>query len=556
MKNTYDVLIITVKGIVKRVICASSAISNAMMGHTSNWLGHRLEEIPGIEWSNDNNMLIWNGITFTAETCYITKYLSIVIIKLEDSTEELLRGTLDVISDGIQIYDADANIKFFNRATRELLDMPLTEQIEGHHLLDVFAVDPEYSTTLAALSKRTAVTGRVDKYKSTTGKDLSTVNAGIPIIKNGRILGCVSFERDMKMIQNTLANYQNMQQILLQHLSLSFKPVKSPRYTLNDVIGADPTLLAAKKLAEKMALKDINILIQGETGTGKEIFAQGIHNLSSRKNGKFVAVNCAAFPETLIEGLLFGTTKGAFTDSTDKIGLIEEANHGTLFLDELNSMSLGMQAKLLRVLQEKTLRRVGSTKAIHVDVRVISSCNEDAYELCENGKLRSDLFYRLAPVVIEIPPLRERLEDIPLLTWHYIGQNQDQLIQPIKDISINFFDRLRQHRWPGNVRELFHVLYFALSDCDNEILQESNLPPRLRVPGSYSTKKIQNDPLHVLDKTQDFSRGFSKMVQDYEREVLEQAYLVCKNNATKTAELLKISRQNLQYYFKKYKITS
>lgn len=200
-----------------------------------------------------------------------------------------------------------------------------------------------------------------------------------------------------------------MQQILLQHLSASLTPIKSTQYTMQDIIGSDPRLVSVKNLACKMALKDINILIQGETGTGKEIFAQGIHNLSSRKNEKFVAVNCAAFPETLIEGLLFGTAKDAFTGSTDKIGLIEEANHGSLFLDELNSMSLSMQAKLLRVLQEKTLRRVGSTKSIPVDVRIISSCNEDAYALSENGTLRRDLFYRLASVVVEIPPLRERL---------------------------------------------------------------------------------------------------------------------------------------------------
>ena len=360
----------------------------------------------------------------------------------------------------------------------------------------------------------------------------------------------------MKILQKGISDYQSMQQILLQHLSASLTPIKSTRYTMQDIIGSDPLLVAAKNLASKMALKEINILIQGETGTGKEIFAQGIHNLSSRKNEKFVAVNCAAFPETLIEGLLFGTAKGAFTGSTDKIGLIEEANHGTLFLDELNSMSLSMQAKLLRVLQEKTLRRVGSTKNIPVDIRVISSCNEDAYVLSENGTLRRDLFYRLASVVVEIPPLRERIDDIVPLTWHYIHNNQELSAQPITDISPGFWERLRQHCWPGNVRELFHVLSFALSDCEGTVLQEENLPSRFKTRSDMDTEKISIPHPHPADVPADFERGFSQLVKDYERQLLRQAYLSCDRNATKTAELLKISRQNFQYYLKKYDLNN
>ena len=360
----------------------------------------------------------------------------------------------------------------------------------------------------------------------------------------------------MKMLKKGIADYQNMQRILLQHLSASLTPIKSTRYTMQDIIGSDPLLVSAKNLASKMALKDINILIQGETGTGKEIFAQGIHNLSSRKDEKFVAVNCAAFPETLIEGLLFGTVKGAFTGSADKIGLIEEANHGTLFLDELNSMSLNMQAKLLRVLQEKTIRRVGSTKNIPVDVRIISSCNEDAYALSENGTLRRDLFYRLASVVVEIPPLRERMDDIVPLTWHYIRKHQDLSVQPITEISPDFWERLRQHCWPGNVRELFHVLSFALSDCEGTTLQAENLPARFKARPNMGTEKISIPHIRPADMSADFERGLSQLVKDYERQLLRQAYLSCDRNATKTAELLKISRQNFQYYLKKYNLNS
>lgn len=555
MAEQYDFLLtLASDGTIQRVQCSSAGLLLPMAPQRDSWIGLAPEGIPGTSWDLETGFLVWEQIQFSVSQLEPLPGLRCLLLQRPSLREKLLEGTLDVIPDGIQIYDVHGNIQFFNRSTLNLLEYPSSQEAEGHYILDVFAVNPEYSTTLAVLKTHTSVLGRFDRYKSTTGKDLSTVNTGIPIIRDGQLLGCVSFERDMQILQKGISDYQSMQQILLQHLSASLTPIKSTRYTMQDIIGSDPLLVSAKNLASKMALKDINILIQGETGTGKEIFAQGIHNLSSRKNEKFVAVNCAAFPETLIEGLLFGTAKGAFTGSTDKIGLIEEANHGTLFLDELNSMSLSMQAKLLRVLQEKTLRRVGSTKSIPVDVRIISSCNEDAYALSENGTLRRDLFYRLASVVVEIPPLRERLDDIVPLTWHFIRKNQELSAQPITDISPGFWDRLRQHGWPGNVRELFHVLSFALSDCEGTVLQAENLPARFKPRSAAGTEKIPIPHSYPVDTPPDFTQGFSQLVNDYERQLLDQAYRSCGRNATKTAELLKISRQNFQYYLKKYKL--
>ncbi len=553
MAESYDFLLtLASDGTIQRVQCSSAGLLLPMAPQRDTWIGRAPEGIPETSWDLETGFLVWEQIQFRVSQLEPLPGLRCLLLQRPSLREKLLEGTLDVIPDGIQIYDVHGNIQFFNRSTLNLLEYPSSHEAEGHYILDVFAVNPEYSTTLAVLKTHTSVSGRFDRYKSTTGKDLSTVNTGIPIIKDGQLLGCVSFERDMQILQKGISDYQSMQQILLQHLSASLTPIKSTRYTMQDIIGSDPLLVSAKNLASKMALKDINILIQGETGTGKEIFAQGIHNLSSRKNEKFVAVNCAAFPETLIEGLLFGTAKGAFTGSTDKIGLIEEANHGTLFLDELNSMSLSMQAKLLRVLQEKTLRRVGSTKSIPVDVRIISSCNEDAYALSENGTLRRDLFYRLASVVVEIPPLRERLDDIVPLTWHFIRKNQELSAQPITDVSPGFWERLRQHGWPGNVRELFHVLSFALSDCEGTVLQEENLPARFKPRSAAGTEKISIPHSYPVDMPPDFAPGLSQLVHDYERQLLNQAYRSCGRNATKTAELLKISRQNFQYYLKKY----
>lgn len=557
MEDIYDFLFaLSSEGTIEQVHYSSSGASLPMLHHRADWVGLTPQNIPNTQWAEDGASVLWEGQRFVTSRCQLAD-VAVLLLRRESQRDTLFQCALDAVADAVQIYDAEGKVVFYNRGALELLEYPSMEQLEGNYLLDVFAVDPDYSTTLSVLKTRTPIYNRFDRYKSTTGKDLSTVNTGIPILKDGVLLGCVTFERDMRLIQAGISRLQTAQNALLPHMPSSVKSVTSTQYTLDNLVGSDPELIAAKKLAAKMALKDVNILIQGETGTGKEIFAQGIHNLSARRHEKFVAVNCAAIPESLIEGLLFGTTKGAFTGSTDKTGLIEEANHGTLFLDELNSMSAGMQAKLLRVLQEKTLQRVGSTKTIPIDIRILSSCNEDAYQLSENGTLRTDLFYRLASVVIEIPPLRQRTEDIAPLTWYYIQQNQHLCPHPITKVAPAVWECFQRHTWPGNVRELFHVLNFALCDCEGDELKEDNLPARLRQIKTLpkQTGPSQGQHLEPGGNLPDFAPGFSKMVEAYERHILQQAYLACGRNATKTAAYLNMSRQNFQYYAKKYQLS-
>ena len=433
--------------------------------------------------------------------------------------ERLLEAALDQVPYGVQIYDQDAHIVFFNRASKEqLLGIPLDQTLQGQALLDVFAVRPDYSTTMTALRRGKAMNRRFDRYKSTIGVELNTITSAYPVAgEDGETLGCVTFERNLKMTKRLLETGQQDQQTLLEHQPEVERSGPNTRYTLADLIGSSPGLVEAKELARKMAARDNNILIQGETGTGKEIFAQGIHNLSLRRRQKFVAVNCAAFPETLIEGMLFGTVKGAFTGSTDKVGLMEEANHGTLFLDELNSMSLGMQAKLLRALQERLIQRIGGTGYIPIDVRVIASCNEDAYALSETGKLRKDLFYRLASVVIDIPPLRERLE---------------------------------KHSWPGNVRELFHIMDYALSVSEGGVLTGTEFPGYfLRLQQSRPDLPPAAEREEIAPAS---SHSFNQLVQNYQRRLILQAYQASGENVTRAARQLGLSRQNVQYYLKKF----
>ena len=466
--------------------------------------------------------------------------------------ERLLEAALDQVPYGVQIYDQDAHIVFFNRASKEqLLGIPLDQTLQGQALLDVFAVRPDYSTTMTALRRGKAMNRRFDRYKSTIGVELNTITSAYPVAgEDGETLGCVTFERNLKMTKRLLETGQQDQQALLEHLPEVERSGPNTRYTLADLIGSSPGLVEAKELARKMAARDNNILIQGETGTGKEIFAQGIHNLSLRRRQKFVAVNCAAFPETLIEGMLFGTVKGAFTGSTDKVGLMEEANHGTLFLDELNSMSLGMQAKLLRALQERLIQRIGGTGYIPIDVRVIASCNEDAYALSETGKLRKDLFYRLASVVIDIPPLRERLSDLKELVWHYVREHRDMAAQPVDEIRPAFWERLEKHAWPGNVRELFHIMDYALSVSEGGVLTGTEFPGYfLRLQQSRPELPPAAEREEIAPAS---SHSFNQLVQNYQRRLILQAYQASGENVTRAAQQLGLSRQNVQYYLKKF----
>lgn len=499
--------------------------------------------------------MTWKGVRFQIQECTLNLGLHCIMLRRDDQRERLLEALLDTMANALQVYDSSGRIQYMNRSCKRLLDISLEENLEGRHLLDVFAVDPDFSSTLTALRTRSLVQDRFDQYKSTTGKELSTVTTAIPVIENDRLLGAVTIERDIQMTEKNMSVLRQDQRMLTRHLSTSIKMSPDIRYSLKNLVGSSPGLLDAIDLAKRMAPRDNNILIQGETGTGKEIFAQGIQALSSRRNEKFVAVNCAAFPESLIESMMFGTVRGAFTGSTDKIGLMEEANHGTLFLDELNSMSLGMQAKLLRVLQEKNLQRVGGTKNIPIDIRVIASCNEDVFQLTETGKLRRDLFYRLASIIVEIPPLRERMEDLDELVWNYIHTHEPLCSQLITQITPAFWRRLQQHAWPGNIRELFHILNYAVSVSENGILRETDLPSYFKNLGqSVSPAAARSAPAPADMGQIPFQKGLAPLLRDYECRVLRDAYLTCGKNATKAAELLKISRQNFQYYVKKYNL--
>jgi arginine utilization regulatory protein len=253
------------------------------------------------------------------------------------------------------------------------------------------------------------------------------------------------------------------------------KETKRRLYRFDDIIGAETGLLKTVERARKIASTSLPVLIYGETGTGKEMFAQSIHSDSDRKDKPFVAQNCAAIPANLLEGILFGTEKGGFTGAVDRIGLFEQANGGSLLLDEISELPQLLQSKLLRVIQEGYIRRIGGTKDVPVDVRIIASTNKDIISMIKRGEFRSDLYYRLSVTNLKIPPLRDRTVDIPEMVHKIIHDNNSELDTRIEGITEAAMNKLKQYPYPGNYRELKNTVLSAMIMTEHERIEPADL---------------------------------------------------------------------------------
>lgn len=331
-----------------------------------------------------------------------------------------------------------------------------------------------------------------------------------------------------------LENAQLRDQLMKENIVLK----REIKETLDEeFIGESPSVLKLMENVRRVALSDVAVLIRGESGTGKELIARKIHELSPRNGRPFVKVSCAAIPETLLESELFGYEKGAFTGAyTTKKGLFEIANGGTIFLDEIGDVGTLVQAKLLRVLQEKEFLRVGGVKPIKVDVRIISATNRNLEEAIKLGKFREDLFYRLNVITIYLPPLRERKEDIPLLVKHFINKYNKLLNRKFKGIEDEAMEVLLAHNWPGNVRELENVIERAMVLGDEPVI------------------KVKDIIISVNDELREDSVGLKSSIEQIERRSIENALQKAKGNISKAAQMLGIKRATFYYKMKKYKI--
>jgi len=308
-----------------------------------------------------------------------------------------------------------------------------------------------------------------------------------------------------------------------------------------ELVGSSQAFVRALEAARRGAPTDLTVLIEGESGTGKELLAQAIHRRSARKDGPLVAVNCAAIPEGLLESELFGHERGAFTGAIrTRVGRFELARAGTLFLDEIGDMPLGMQAKILRAIEERKIERVGGERPIDVDVRIIAATNQTLSHLVEEGRFRADLFYRLHGIQLRLPPLRERLDDLPELINTFLDRARSKLSRTTATISHEALQCLWVHAWPGNVRELKHVLEGAVLLSDG-VIRPEHLPPTIQTSG-------------VKERATASGRSLDETIDDVERQMILAALARADGVQVRAARLLGITEQSLWYRIKKHGI--
>jgi len=314
-------------------------------------------------------------------------------------------------------------------------------------------------------------------------------------------------------------------------------------HSFGEIIGKSEKMQHVFTEIQTAAAGDISVLIQGETGTGKELIAKAIHDNSQRNTGPFVAFNCAAIPEGLIESELFGHERGAFAGATERrIGQFEQANTGTLFLDEIGDMPPALQAKLLRVLEEREFQRIGSTSTIPIDIRVLTATHWDLADAIKKGDFRLDLYHRLSAFRIGIPPLRERRENIPILAHHFLKEYAATAEKPVRAISADVLQVLTQHNFPGNVRELKNAIESAVLSETTDLLQRQSLPPYLTQEGSQPPTSNPTDTTVILP------------LDEVERRAIVHALKVMDNNIPKAAQVLGIGRSTLYRKLKKYNL--
>ncbi|MEN1938162.1 sigma 54-interacting transcriptional regulator [Paenibacillus sp. 102] len=450
---------------------------------------------------------------------------------------ETLLNELDI---GIHIINEESKTIIYNRKMMEIESMD-SKDILHKNPLEVFAFEENKSSTLIEALKLGKTKRNIKQtYFNNKGKEITTINDTFPIIENGKIKGAIEISKDITKLKQTIKT------------SLSRK--QNTKFTFNHIVGNSKANQSIITEAKKVTRTSSSILIVGETGTGKELFAQSIHNESHRSAKPFISQNCAAIPETLMESLLFGTNKGAFTGAIDKPGLFEEANGGTLLLDEINSLSPALQAKLLRAIQDKTIRRVGGAQEKEVDVRIIATINEDPIEAITHNRLRKDLYYRLSVVTLFLPPLRERKEDILMLLHHFIEKYNIQFGLKVKGIAPDVRDFFYSYDWPGNVRELEHMIEGSMNLIEDEdIITTFHIPTRF-----YELTKREFD-IHppLTDRNEnDTPKNLKHTIKEMEKEYINQILKENKGNISQTAKFLGLSRQNLQYRLKKYNLNT
>ena len=469
-------------------------------------------------------------ITFHDITKYKTmeNQLNQTISELRHQTR-LMKAVFDSMSDGIIVLSLAGHVLFINPSIHQIfgtepLDGLLSKWSEKH---SIFYSDKETRVPFDQILSTQISRGEAIRDEELFvcdeehTKGIHIMASAIPLFdENQEVVACVCVVRDIVRTE-----------------------LETP-HSFDEIVGKSQVMQPMFALMQRAAESDITVLISGESGTGKELVARAIHFNSPRKAGPFITVNCAAIPETLIESELFGHERGAFTGATTKrIGKFERANRGTIFFDEIGDMELALQAKLLRVLQERQIQRVGGATNIPVDIRVLTATNQNLEAAVEAGTFREDLFYRIAAFPIKVPPLKDRREDIPFLADHFLKKYTEKVTKSIKAISPAALRLLMEYDFPGNIRELENAIERAVLLETTELLQASSLPSL--ISSTISSQPILSSPnvTGILP------------FEDMERQILAHALKVMDNNVTKAAQALKIPRTTFYRKLKLYQLS-
>jgi arginine utilization regulatory protein len=452
----------------------------------------------------------------------------------------------------IHIVDKEGRTICYSKGC-EKIEGEKRENIIGKTIEELYTFDEIKDNPHGSIQLKVLETGEIMKnnhvmYTSKNNKSVDVISSTYPVFSDdeSEVIAAVCVFRDIGDYMKMATTIQKLKNDL--HTEKIAHRNNGTVYSFKDVICASASMDECIHVAKKAAKNFAPIMIIGSTGTGKEVFAQSIHNESIVSKGPFVAINCSAIPENLLESTLFGTCKGAFTGAVENVGLFESAKDGTLFLDEINSMDLNLQAKLLRSLETKTIRKVGGNEEIPIKVRIISATNQDPLQAVKDKKIRADFYYRLAVISLDIPDLKDRKEDISKLVDSFILSNASVLGKQISKISDEAFNVLLEHNWPGNIRELKHVIDQALylSDFNETLIKTQHLPKYLFV--NYSKKKHLSK---YLSKQKD---NLKDTMKDIEKHIILDAFENSDKNITQTAQKLGMTRQNMQHKLKTYGI--
>ena len=455
--------------------------------------------------------------------------------RLSESADEILN--LYNYFNGAIIFDKNA-IAVYYYNNRPDINHLTEEDVVGKQLFQIYPeLEPEDSTIMEALNFGTTTSNMAQKIKTYQGQILNEINTTIPIIENGEIIGAVEVSK-YNLSNNDLGNIFITPIITDKHREL---------FKTDDIISTSPKMDLVKKLIGKVSKTNSSVLIYGESGTGKEMVAESIHTASKRSKYRFVSQNCAAIPSTLLESTLFGTAKGSFTGAEDRCGLLELADKGTLFLDEINNMDLGLQAKILKAIEEQKITRVGEYEPREVDVRIIAATNMEPKQLIKSNRLRQDLYYRLRVVEIDLPPLSERAGDIQCLINFFIKKYNKIMGKSIVGVDKSVEAALLNYTWPGNVRELNNLIEGAFNFTDGPLIHLKDIG--WEVAEGYCGVNEEN--FYGLTLTD--GKGLKELTREYERNVIIDTINKYANINDALAEL-GLTRQNLNHKIKQYKL--